>query len=74
MPSLQAAGIKGFLSGTTDWLSDSDDDHGWPAHLGSLRRSFGSRWFLRTWLTPSMPVTSNARRLRRIPRSRDDLG
>jgi hypothetical protein len=41
-----AAGIQGFLTGTGEWLSYSEDhDDGWPSHLASLHRYFKDRWF-----------------------------
>jgi len=43
--ALQAAGIGGFRSNTSGWLSDSDDDDGWGNHLADLRGRFGDGWF-----------------------------
>ena len=42
---LQQAGIKGFGTNTTEWLSYSEEDNGWPAHLRQLRNRFGTGWF-----------------------------
>ena len=43
--ALAAAGIDGFRSNTAEWLSQSEDDDGWGAHLADLRARFGDRWF-----------------------------
>jgi hypothetical protein len=42
---LQQAGIKGFGTNTTEWLSYSEEDNGWPAHLRQLRNRFSTGWF-----------------------------
>lgn len=42
---LQQAGIAGFGTNTTEWLSYSEDDNGWPDHLRQLRARFDARWF-----------------------------
>ncbi len=44
--ALEAAGIPGFLSHTTEWLDNSDDDAPeWEEHLAALRRAYGETSF-----------------------------
>ena len=44
--ALEAAGISGFLSGTSQWLDTSDEDASeWQEHLAALRRFYGSTQF-----------------------------
>ena len=43
--ALEAAGVKGFRSNTTEWLSYSEDDDGWGTHLSQLHDRFGDGWF-----------------------------
>jgi hypothetical protein len=64
---LQAAGIEGFLSTTTEWLSYSDDDDGWPTHVASLRRYFVLRWFTAGQVADAV----NAGHVKRPPVKRD---
>jgi hypothetical protein len=43
--ALDAAGITGFRANTAEWLSYSEDDDAWRAHLTELRARFSDGWF-----------------------------
>jgi hypothetical protein len=64
---LQAAGIPGFGANTSDWLSYSEDDDGWPSHLASLHRYFADRWFTVSAVADAV----NAGYIKRPPLKRD---
>lgn len=64
---LQQAGIAGFGTNTTEWLSYSEDDNGWPTHLRQLRARFGASWFTAS----SVADAVNAGYLKRPPLKRD---
>lgn len=56
--ALDAAGVTGFRSNTSTWLSYSeDDDGGWTDHLAQLHTRFGDQWFNITSVADS--VTSS---------------
>jgi hypothetical protein len=64
---LQRAGIPGFGTRTAEWLSFSEDDNGWPQHLGQLRARFDGGWFTVSAVADAV----NAGLLKRPPVKRD---
>jgi hypothetical protein len=64
---LQQAGIAGFGTTTTDWLSYSEEDNGWPDHLRQLRARFDAGWFTVSQVADAV----NAGYLKRPPLKRD---
>jgi hypothetical protein len=66
--ALEVAGIKGFGSNTADWLSFSEDEDGWGAHLRELRCRYGDGWFT----TAAVADAVEAGHISRPPMKRDD--
>jgi hypothetical protein len=66
--ALEVAGIKGFGTNTADWLSYSDDEDGWGAHLAELRRRYTDTWFT----TGQVADAIEAGHLGRPPMKRDE--
>lgn len=66
--ALDAAGIKGFGTSTAEWLSYSEDDDGWGAHLAQLRNRFSGGWFT----VSDVAAACEAGLLKRPPVKRDD--
>lgn len=70
--ALEAAGITGFRSNTTTWLSDSEDDDGWHAHLAQLRTQYGTGTFTVAEVTGL--IESAVSLMKRPAAIRDDKG